>query len=240
MPYSRSVFFLLMMWLISLVYAEDSALQLTLATNTSLSVAEKPLVEVLEIISHRFRLEITVDQTQLNAGQIDLETPITFQARDLPLKRLLNRMLAPHGLGFRAGENSLIIVIREPLSWRDLRDALEHNAVDVTLATGEPLRGVKVMALTLNDQGRLRTISLRVPGESLLAASRTPTLGAAAIQQLTCGDLVLVYERFTNSLLEPFEAKQVTQKHNESTESQKASLEWKRQQLGLPARSRAY
>lgn len=79
----------------------------------TLSLDKVPLEKFAKLIGERTGLPTIIDNKALQDVGIDLQLPITYSCKDLPLERALRESLEPHDLAVRLYEGTLQILTKE-------------------------------------------------------------------------------------------------------------------------------
>jgi RNA polymerase sigma factor (sigma-70 family) len=116
---------------------QDSALVAALEKPAALKFQETPLGDVLKVIREQTRTDqrngiaIYVDPQGLKEAGATMETPVSIETRDAPLKSSLDSVLRPLKLGATTRDGLLVISSRQEIALievRKLNEALQQTA----------------------------------------------------------------------------------------------------------------
>jgi hypothetical protein len=105
---------------ISIIHAKLLPARRVLGAMSAAKFVKTPLLDALERLSNLHRFDFAI------AKHVDEAQPITYEARDLPLKTVLIRMLKTAGLSYRVVDEK-ILVVAEKLGRVELDDALSKT-----------------------------------------------------------------------------------------------------------------
>jgi len=92
---------------------EDASLRNALKRPASIEVIDAPLQDVVEMIAATAKVPVILDHRALEDVGLDVDTPVTATAKNLPLRIVLQRVLSPMDLAWQVRNETLVVTTQE-------------------------------------------------------------------------------------------------------------------------------